>query len=112
MYHAVNVSLLDQHTHLFLWNNIEIYCTPDVYAMSSVSFGEKPTNNIAMASPNKAAKIGKHSFSRAAETVMENIDHIIYSFADEITAKNVTREICQLLRLVGFEVKKMGSFVI
>ena len=31
MYHAVKLSLLDQHTHKFLWRNLEINRKPDVY---------------------------------------------------------------------------------
>ena len=31
MYHTVKIDSIDQHTHRFLWRNIEIEREPDVY---------------------------------------------------------------------------------
>ena len=33
MYHSVAISVLDQHTHRFLWGNMEVYRDPDIYVM-------------------------------------------------------------------------------
>ena len=66
MYHAVKISLLDQYKHRFLWRNMVVSRKPDAYVMTSVSFGDKPARNIAIAAFNETAEIGKCSFPRAA----------------------------------------------
>jgi hypothetical protein len=38
MYHAIKMSIVDQHTHRFLWRDDEMD-EPDTYVMTSVSFG-------------------------------------------------------------------------
>lgn len=107
MYHAVKIGELDQHTHRFLWRNMETHRKPDVYTMTSVSFGDMPAGNIAIAVLNKCAEMGSDSFPRAAETVLNNtyVDNINDSFDNENIANQVTSEIDQLLMLGGFKVK-------
>ena len=68
MYHAVKISLLDQHTHRFLWRNLKVDRKPDVYVMTSVSFGDKPAGNIAMAALHKTAEYAKQIYPEAAST--------------------------------------------
>ena len=46
MYHAIKMSLVDQHKHRFLWRNEETD-EPSTYVITSVSFGDKPSGNIA-----------------------------------------------------------------
>ena len=58
MYHSVKISILDQHTHRFLWRNMETYRDPDTYVMTAVSFDDKPAGNIAMAHYIKQLKWG------------------------------------------------------
>ena len=47
MYHTIKIEGVDQHTHRFLWRNMEDRA-PDVYVMTSVSFGDKPAAAIAL----------------------------------------------------------------
>ena len=47
MYHTVKTSVLDQHTHRFLWRDMVTDRTPDTYVMQRVSFGDKPSTTIA-----------------------------------------------------------------
>ena len=61
MYHAVKLSVLDQHTHRFLWRDLETHRSPDTYIMTSVSFGDKPAGNIAIAALHKAAEMSKEN---------------------------------------------------
>ena len=42
LYHSIRISKLDQHTHRFLWRNLNTQCKPDTYVMLVVSFGDKP----------------------------------------------------------------------
>ena len=46
MYHMVQISYLDQHVHRFLWRNLDMSKSPDVYVMTTVSFGDRPAGNI------------------------------------------------------------------
>ena len=48
MHHAVKITELDQHTHRFLWRDMNQKIEPDVNVMTSVSFGDRPAGNIAI----------------------------------------------------------------
>ena len=114
MYHAVKIGVLDQHTHRLLWRNLDILRPPDTYVMTSVSFGDKPAGNIAIAVLHKTAEMGKERFPKAASTVIDNtyIDDIIDSYDDLSVAKNIANQIDEFIKVVGFEIKKMGIFVL
>ena len=107
MYHAVKIDSIDQHTHRFLWRNMEIEREPDVYVNITVSFGEKPAGNIATLALRKTAEMGKETYSRAAN-VIQNItyvDDIIDSVDSLNEAKELTEDIDKLLQPDGFEIK-------
>ena len=53
MYHAVKITELDQHTHRFLWRDMNHKIEPDVYVMASVPFGDRPVGNIAIVALRK-----------------------------------------------------------
>ena len=107
MYHAVKISLLDQHIHRFLWRNLKVDCKPDVYVMTSVSFGDKPAGNIAMAAFHKTAEYAKQIYPEAASTILRNthVDDVIDSFGDAATAEKVMKEIDELIKRGGFAIK-------
>ena len=107
MYHAVKISLLDQHTHRFLWRNLKVDRKPDVYVMTSVSFADKPAGNIAMAALHKTAEYAKQIYPEAAFTILRNtyVDDVIGSFGDAATAEKVMKEIDELIRRGGFAIK-------
>jgi hypothetical protein len=55
MYNAVKLSTLDQHTHRFVWRNLETHREPGHYVLMAVAFGDQPSGAIAtlmFASPN------------------------------------------------------------
>ena len=47
MYHTVKMTELDQHTHRFLWKNMDSTREPDTYIMLRVSVGDKPSATTA-----------------------------------------------------------------
>ena len=108
MYHAVKLSLLDQHTHIFLWRNLEINPKPDVYVMTSVSFGDKPAGNIAMAARHKTAEMGKLIYPEASNTILKNtyVEDIIDSFSNTVVAGKVIKEIDKLIKKGGCVIKR------
>ena len=81
MYHAVKIDSIDQHTHRFLWRNIEIEREPDVYVITSVSFGDKPAGNIATLALRKTAEMEKETYPKAANVIQNStyVDDVIDS---------------------------------
>ena len=47
MYHTVKTKPIDQHTHRFLWRDMDTTREPDTYIIQRVSFGDKPSGTIA-----------------------------------------------------------------
>ena len=107
MYHAVGISQLDQHTHRFLWRDINSG-KPDVYIMTAVSFGDKPAAAIAGLALKKTAIIGKENFPEAANTIINNsyVDDLLDSFDDQPKALQVASEIEKILGNCGFRIKE------
>ena len=65
MYHSVSISKLDQHTHRFLWRDMEVDRDPDIYVLKKVSFGDRPGGNIATLALRKTAEEGKDLYPSA-----------------------------------------------
>ena len=62
MCHTVKIADVDRHTHRFLWRNMKLDVEPNIYAMSSVSFGDRPAGNIAIVALRKTAEMGRNEF--------------------------------------------------
>ena len=69
MYHSVKIKELDQHTHRFLWRNMKLDVKPDIYVMTSVSFGDKPSGCIAMTALRKTAQICQSTHPEAFKSI-------------------------------------------
>jgi len=108
MYHTVNISEVDQHTHRFLWRDMEQNKKPDIYKLTTVSFGDKPAGTIASLALRKTAELGAQEFPTAAATISENsyVDDILSSFEDDDEAKAVTTEIDLVLSKGSFVIKE------
>ena len=72
MYHTVKISQLDQHTHRFLWRNMQEDKQPDIYVITSVSFGDKPAGAIASLALRKTAELNSVISPFAAQTIIDN----------------------------------------
>ena len=59
MYHTIKITKVDQHTHRFLWRYMNLSVEPEIYAMTSVSFGDRPAGNIATVALRKLHRWGK-----------------------------------------------------
>ena len=108
MYHAIKLSEVDQHTHRFLWRELDVTRSPDTYIMTSVSFGDKPAGNIAISALKKTAEMGKHEYPIASKVVINNIyvDDIITSFDSRKRCMKIACDIDNLLKPGAFEVKE------
>ena len=107
MYHAVKISLLDQHTHRFLWRDMDTDRDPDTYVISSVSFGDKPSGAIATAALRKTAEMGKSIYPREAQTISKNsyMDDILDSLDNQEKEKTTITNIEDLLKKGNFFIK-------
>ena len=107
MYHSVKIGLLDQHTHRFLWRDMQVHRDPDIYIIQSVSFGDKPSGTIASLALRKTAEMNQDKYPQAAKTITDNtyMDDIIDSVSNEDEAKNLTKDIEELVKKGGFNIK-------
>ncbi|XP_043198573.1 uncharacterized protein LOC122368576 isoform X1 [Amphibalanus amphitrite] len=107
MYHSVKIPLLDQHTHRFLWRDLEER-EPDTYVMTSVSFGDRPAGAIATLAMRKTAEQGQAQFPGAARVVIENtyMDDVIFSTASRDEATVITQDVEKMLKTGGFHMKR------
>ena len=108
MYHTVATNVLDQHTHRFLWRDMETTQEPDIYVIQRVSFGDKPSGAIATVALRKTAEMGKDQFPEASQVILNNtyMDDIIDSVNNRTKAKQITDDIEKLLNKGGFKLKE------
>ena len=107
MYHSVSISIPDQHTHRFLWRDLDESCSPDTYVMTAVSFGDKPAGTIATLALRKTAEMGQEEFPEAARAIIRNtyMDDVITSVNSREEAAKLTKEVEELLEAGGFKMK-------
>ena len=107
MYHCVHLSLTDIHTHRFLWRDLNVTKDPDVYAMTRVSFGDKPAGAIATVALRKTALECAESHPKAADTIVKNsyIDDLIDSFDSNDEMMETAATISSILETGGFSIK-------
>lgn len=69
MYHTVKTTVLDRHTHRFLWRKMVTDRVPVTYVIQRVSFGDKPSATIATMALRKTAEMGSERYQDAAKIV-------------------------------------------
>ena len=108
MYHTVKTTELDQHTHRFLWRDMDSTREPDTYIMLRVLFGDKPSATIATVALRKTAELSRDKYPEAADIIQRNtyMDDIIESTDDRKQAINLTQDIEKSIIKGGFEVKE------
>ena len=107
MYHTVKTRTIEQHTHRFLWRDMNINREPDTYVIQRVSFGDKPSGAIATMAMRKTAEMSSKRYPQAARTIINNsyMDDIFDSVPSKEHAKQVTDEIEKVLVKGGFKIK-------
>ena len=86
MYHAIKISDIDQHTHRFLWRFLDISREPDIFVMTSVSFGDRPAGNISITALKNTAEVHLQEFPEAAIMILEDcyVDDVVHSTDDDV----------------------------
>ena len=108
MYHSIDIPLLEQMTHLFLWRDMETERKPSTFAMTAVNFGDKPSATIAQIALRKSAEEASQVFPGAARILTENsyMDDIPASTDTAEQAKQLTKDIEAVLEPKGFRIKE------
>ncbi|XP_068680692.1 uncharacterized protein [Montipora foliosa] len=110
MYHTVKTTELDQHTHRFLWRDMDSRREPDTYIiiMLRVSFGDKPSATIATVALRKTAEVSREKYPESADIIQRNTytDDTIESTDDSKQAITLAQDIEKSIIKGGFEVKE------
>ena len=107
MYHTVHTKLIEQHTHRFLWCDMNTQKKPDIYVIQSVSFGDRPSGTIATVALRKTAENAEAEYPGTAQIIIQNsyMDDIIDSVENKRRAVKITDEIENILETEGFKIK-------
>ena len=108
MFHAIEIPVEDQMTHLFLWRDCDTKSPPRTYAMTAVNMGDKPSATIAQVALRKTAQKSLGEFPEAAGIITDNsyMDDIVASVSNEQEAKKTTQQIDRILNENGFKIKE------
>ena len=108
MYNAIRISELDQHTHRFLWRNMSRTEMPSIYAITAVSFGDKPAGNIAMIALRKTVEMYRDKYPHVEDIIKSNtyVNDILDSFESHNQAIEVAQDIDSVINVGGFKVKE------
>ena len=106
MYNSVHLDVLEQHTHRFLWRDLEDR-PPDVWCITRVNMGDKPTGTISIEAKDRTAELFRHINPQAADLIIESsyVDDIVNSVPNLEVAKKVTHDADLILSKGGFKVK-------
>lgn len=98
MIHSINIPLLHQMTHCFLWKDLDDQKEPETYVMTAVNMGDHLSGTIAIVSLCKTAEMSSDEFPHSSETILRK------SYRDEISESVKTTE--EALTLI-FEIDKI-----
>ena len=107
MYHTIKISILDQHTHRFLWRDLDSSRPPDHYVLNSVTFGDRPIGVIATLALRQTVHKFGSEFPEVKDMIMDNtyVDDILHSTDSVDRAFNLIRDTEEILSLGSFHVK-------
>lgn len=80
MYNSVKLSILDQHTHRFVWRDLETDRDPNHYVLTSVTFGDRPRGVIATLALRYTADMLKDKYPMVSDISNNNayMDDMLY----------------------------------
>ena len=80
MYNTVWLEELEQHMHRFLWRECDSTRKPDIWCITRVNLGDKPSGTIAITAKNNTAHMFAHICPEAAAIL------IYFCYTDDIIA--------------------------
>ena len=72
MFNSVRLGTLEQHTHRFLWRDMDIKRRPNQYCLLAVPFGDRPSGAISITAMHETANMKKDEFPEAARVIIRN----------------------------------------
>ena len=108
MFNSVHIGTIDQHCHRFLWRALDESVDPDIYVITAVNFGDRPSGTIAAVALRKTAIMENERFPDASKVVLEStyVDDIIDSAEDIETVIKLTEDITTMLKKGNFHMKE------
>ena len=108
MFHSIEIPLIDQMTHRFLWRDLDTSKEPDTYVMTAVNMGDRPSATIAIVALRKTAEMSMAEFPKASKSVLSNsyMDDIPDSAESFKEAERVIKDIDNVLGNCGFKTKE------
>ena len=106
MYNSIELEDLEVHVHRFLWRDLENR-TPDIWAITRVNLGDRPSGTIAIVARDMTAEKFKEINPEAAEMIIRQTytDDTINSVLNLPTAKKLAEDATEILAKGGFRYK-------
>ena len=107
MYNTVHLEDLECHMHRFLWRECDTSRKPDIYCITRVNLGDKPSGTIAITAKNNTAHMFSHICPEAAVIL------IYFCYTDDIIA-SIPEDLKKALFLSGKceEILKKAEFAV
>ncbi|KAK3744937.1 hypothetical protein QZH41_007783 [Actinostola sp. cb2023] len=98
----------DTHVHRFLWRNLDTTKEPTVFAMQRVSFGDKPSPDMASFVMMRMADEHKQDCQHAATVLRRDryMDDLIHSCPSAEVAAQSIKELDEVLATGSFKIKE------
>ncbi|KAK3740276.1 hypothetical protein QZH41_000195 [Actinostola sp. cb2023] len=98
----------DTHVHRFLWRNLDTTKEPTVFAMQRVSFGDKPSPDMASFVMLRMADEHKQDCQHAATVLRRDryMDDLIHSCPSAEVAAQSIKELDEVLATGSFKIKE------
>ena len=107
MYNSVFLDEVAQHTHRFLWRDLNVDNPPDVWCITRVNMGDKPAGAIAIEAKDRTADLFRHIHPKASDFIKGSsyVDDLVDSFDNLDIAQEVAKGVDEILVKGGFQVK-------
>ena len=108
MYNTIRLEPMEQHMHRFLWRSCDSSRKPDVYVITRVNLGDKPSGTIAITAKNNTAHMFSDICPEAAQVLIyccytdDLINSIVQDFA---YAQWLASKIDEILSYGDFKIK-------
>ena len=107
MYNSVYLDELEQHTHRFLWRDLEVDSPPNIWCITRVNMGDKPAGAIAIEAKDLTADLFQHDQRDAATFIKASayVDDLVDSVESLQVAQDLAEGADRILSKGGFKVK-------
>ena len=108
MFNSILMEPLEQHCHRFLWRNLDASRKPEVYVMTRVNMGDRPSGTISSEAVYKTSDLFQHDSPNASCMLKQStyVDDIVDSVdGTKDTAYKLATEAEEMLKKGGFTIK-------